>query len=120
MVDINETTCFTLPVGSCDTCFGEYKMMFPFDLNSTILGGNVQNIGMQMTDIPCNQIKVLIVLLGENDNFLYHKCSVSDGTANFCEAICEKGLSGKNKLLIKLSNFTNLETTSQLCEVIFL
>ena len=74
MVDINETTCFTLPVGSCDTCFNEYKMVFPFDMNSTILGGNVQNIGIQMSDIPCNQIEVLIVLLEENDNFLYHKC----------------------------------------------
>ena len=45
---------------------------------------------------------------------------MSDDTEDFCEAVCEKGFSGKNKLLIKLSNFTNLETTSQLCEVIFL
>ena len=120
MVDINETTCFTLPVGSCDTCFDEYKMMFSFNLTSTILGGDVRSVGIKVSDISCNHIEVLGVLFEENDNFLYRRCSVSDGEEDLCKAKCEKGFSGKSKLSIKLSNFDRLENTSEICEIIFL
>ena len=95
-------------------------MMFSFNLSSTILGGNVRSVGIKVSNISCNHIEVLGVLLEENDNFLYQRRSVNDGEEDWCKAMCEKGFSGKSKLSIKMSNFGSLETTSEICEIVFL
>ena len=119
MTDNDEITCFTLPVESFSTCFNEYRMRFLFNLNSTASGGNVR-VGIKVTDIPCDRIEVFSVISKGTNSILYEKCSVTVGDANWCETVCKDRIIGTNKLMIKLLNFNDFESRSELCEVTFI
>ena len=119
MTDNDETTCFTLAVNPCSTCFSDYRIKFPFNLSSTVFGGNVR-VGIKATGIPCDLIEVFRVISKETNSILYEKCSVTVGDASWCETACKDGIIGTNKLMIKLLNFNDFESRSELCEVTFI
>ena len=119
MADNDATTCFTLPVESCSTCFSDHRIKFPFNLCSAVFGGNIR-VGIKATDIPCDRIKVFSVVSKETTSILYEKCSVNDSDAYWYETTCKDRIIGTNKLMIKLLNFTYFETISKLCEVTFI
>ena len=119
MTDNDETTCFTLPVQSCGTCFNDYRIKFPFNLSPTVFGGNVR-VGIKATDIPRKRIEVFSVISRKTNSILYEKCSVTVGDANWCEATCKDVIIGINKLMIQLLNFNDFESRSESCEVTFI
>ena len=120
MVDTDESTCFLLPVGSCDACFDEYKIKFPFDLSSTVFGGNIRRVGIKVVDIPCSKLKVFAGKSIENNRVLYNMCTVNDNAADWCEGICINNFSDKTRITVSVQNLSLLSDTAKLCEIVFL
>ena len=121
MVDTDELACFVLPVGSCDACFDEYKIKFPFDLSSTTLSGNIRRVGIKkVVDIPCSKVKVFAGKSIEDNRVLYNVCTVKDNKADWCEGICITGFTNKTRITVSVQSLSLLPDTAKFCEIIFL
>ena len=120
MVDKDDSTCFALPVGSCNACFNDYKIKIPFDLTSVALGGNIRKIGIKVEDISCSKLELYAGTSLEKDRTLYQVCNVDDIGAGWCEVLCRNGLANKNRIIITVQEMNLLPNTAKLCEVVFL
>ena len=119
MVDTDESTCFPLPVDSCDACFDEYKIKFPFNISSTALGGNIRRVGIKVVDIPYNKIQVFTGKAIEDNRVLYSVCTVSDYKADWCEGNCLSSFSDKTRITVNIRSLSSLLNTVEVCEVLF-